>query len=253
MIGFEIEKLAELIHAARGNHVMGPMVAIRKGTSDPPEAGPVGLETPGVEQRILNPWQEVEEDRNKFISKVPRKPSTEKEAEVKHDLEKEDRDKDFGLAGQKALIFRKAPKAWVRQSLKDSPKLEQNIGVNRQDKEGLEQDQRYCPRNNFFFPKSPANPFLGRGGPLGDRKKTFTSIEGAGRAGEETSPFPRMGCSLSTMPASQGSVESLKSTQDELECVFFSQSPLQPDLFSGHCYPDESRGDTQVGQHLQSI
>ncbi|APD47378.1 MULTISPECIES: nitroreductase family protein [Synechococcaceae] len=45
MIGFEIEKLAELIHLPE-DHVMGPMVAIGKGTQDPlPKPGQLALET----------------------------------------------------------------------------------------------------------------------------------------------------------------------------------------------------------------
>ncbi|NQV09642.1 MAG: nitroreductase family protein [Cyanobacteria bacterium] len=44
MIGFEIEKLAELIHLPE-DHVMGPMVAIGKGTQDPlPKPGQLPLE-----------------------------------------------------------------------------------------------------------------------------------------------------------------------------------------------------------------
>lgn len=45
MIGFEIEKLAELIHLPE-DHVMGPMVAIGKGTQNPlPKPGQLALET----------------------------------------------------------------------------------------------------------------------------------------------------------------------------------------------------------------
>ncbi|MCT0203612.1 nitroreductase family protein [Synechococcus sp. CS-602] len=44
MIGFEIEKLADLIHLPE-DHVMGPMVAIGKGTQDPlPKPGQLPLE-----------------------------------------------------------------------------------------------------------------------------------------------------------------------------------------------------------------
>jgi nitroreductase len=44
MIGFDIEKIAELINLP-GDHVMGPMVAIGKGTKDPwPKPGQLGLD-----------------------------------------------------------------------------------------------------------------------------------------------------------------------------------------------------------------
>jgi nitroreductase len=44
MIGFDIDKVAELIHLP-GDHVMGPMVAIGKGTQDPwPKPGQLSLE-----------------------------------------------------------------------------------------------------------------------------------------------------------------------------------------------------------------
>lgn len=49
MIGFEIEKLAELIRLPE-DHVMGPMVAIGKGTQDPwPKPGQLGLDELVVE------------------------------------------------------------------------------------------------------------------------------------------------------------------------------------------------------------
>ena len=43
MIGFDIEKVAELVKLP-GDHVMGPMVAIGKGTKDPwPKPGQLTL------------------------------------------------------------------------------------------------------------------------------------------------------------------------------------------------------------------
>lgn len=49
MIGFEIEKLAELIRLPE-DHVMGPMVAIGKGTQDPwPKPGQLELDELVVE------------------------------------------------------------------------------------------------------------------------------------------------------------------------------------------------------------
>ncbi|MEM9559412.1 MAG: nitroreductase family protein [Planctomycetota bacterium] len=52
MIGFDIEKVAELINLP-GDHVMGPMVAIGKGTKDPwPKPGQLALDDVIVEDRF---------------------------------------------------------------------------------------------------------------------------------------------------------------------------------------------------------
>jgi nitroreductase len=49
MIGFEIDKVAELIHLPE-DHVMGPMVAIGKGVKDPwPKPGQLGLDEVVIE------------------------------------------------------------------------------------------------------------------------------------------------------------------------------------------------------------
>ena len=49
MIGFDIDKVAELIHLPE-DHVMGPMVAIGKGTKDPwPKPGQLSLEEVVIE------------------------------------------------------------------------------------------------------------------------------------------------------------------------------------------------------------
>lgn len=52
MIGFDIEKVAELIRLP-ADHVMGPMVAIGKGTKDPwPKPGQLSLEEVVIENRF---------------------------------------------------------------------------------------------------------------------------------------------------------------------------------------------------------
>ena len=52
MIGFDIEKVAELINLPE-DHVMGPMVAIGKGTKDPwPKPGQLPLDEVVIENRF---------------------------------------------------------------------------------------------------------------------------------------------------------------------------------------------------------
>ena len=55
MIGFDIEKVAELINLPE-DHVMGPMVAIGKGTKDPwPKPGQLPLSEVVIEMFVRNP------------------------------------------------------------------------------------------------------------------------------------------------------------------------------------------------------
>jgi len=114
--------------------------------------------------------------------------------------------KDFSTRWPKG-IDREAPKGWVRQSLKDSPKpWKADIDVIGRDKEGLSRIQRYLSRKTIIATAGLIEETFRR-----SREQTEQRERALGL-------FPGMGLSLSTMPGIRRvSRRSLKSPQDGLE------------------------------------